>query len=151
MHTHSFHFFSDKHRIVSRMSEYKCTLSEETLAIAKEELREDEEIREHSLRNLREWIDKHPTIRNCRTDAPFLLRFLRTKKFSVTLAEEMLERYLTIRQMYSAWFQNLDVMDKDLEAIIDSGYLVPLLKRDREGRQVILSCAGNNNLFSYSK
>jgi len=69
------------------------------------------------------------------TDAPFLLRFLRTKKFSVPQACEMLERYLTIRQLYPQWFKNLDPLDKDLEDIIDAGYLVPLLDRE-DGRLV---------------
>lgn len=54
----------------------------------------------------------------------------------------MLERYMTIRQIFPHWFQNLDIEDKDIEAIIDSGYLVPLLERDEFGRQVVLSCAG---------
>ena len=58
------------------------------------------------------------------------------------MAEEMLERYLTIRQMYPNWFQNLDIEDRDIEAIIDAGYLIPLMERDRHGRRVILSCAG---------
>lgn len=58
------------------------------------------------------------------------------------MAQEMLERYLTIRQLYPEWFQNLDIDDPDIEAIIDSGYLVPLPQRDERGRRVILSCAG---------
>ena len=122
--------------------DYKCGLSLDLQVVARAELREDVNTREQTLEKLREWIAKHPTIKNCRTDAVFLLRFLRTKKFSLPLAEEMLERYLTMRQLYPDWFQNLDINDPDLEAIIDSGYLVPLLERDEHGRQVILSCAG---------
>lgn len=122
--------------------DYKCGLSTDSQVIARMELREDINTREQALEKFREWIQKHPAIKNCRTDAIFLLRFLRTKKFSLPLAEEMLERYLTMRQLYPDWFQNLDINDPDIEAIIDSGYLVPLLERDEHGRKVILSCAG---------
>lgn len=54
----------------------------------------------------------------------------------------MLERYLTIRQIYPHWFQKLDIEDKAIYEIIHAGYLVPLLERDENGRQIILSCAG---------
>lgn len=123
---------------------YGSTLDADTLEMARLELREDDSAREQALEQFRDWIQKHPTIKRCRTDSLFLLRFLRTKKFSLPMAQEMLERYLTIRQLYPDWFQKLDIDDPDLEAIIDSGYLVPLLKRDQHGRKVILSCAGND-------
>lgn len=125
--------------------EYKSTLDVDTLEAARLELREDDNTREQTLEQFRHWIQKHPAIKKCRTDSLFLLRFLRTKKFSLPMAQEMLERYLTIRQLYPDWFQKLDIDDPELEAIIDSGYLVPLPKRDRHGRKVILSCAGNDS------
>lgn len=121
---------------------YVCTLTAPLRAIALDELREDENIRGQALAQFREWIAKHPHIKRCRTDAVFLLRFLRTKKFSVAAACEMLERYLTIRQLYPQWFQKLDGDDPALAEILDSGYLVPLPERDAAGRQLILSCAG---------
>ncbi|XP_003698057.1 clavesin-2 [Apis florea] len=130
--------------------DYGCALSEATKTIARFELREDDATREEALRQFRHWIQKHPNIKHCRTDAAFLLRFLRTKKFSVPMAEEMLERYLTIRQMYPNWFQNLDIEDRDIEAIIDAGYLIPLMERDRHGRRVILSCAGRFDPYKYT-
>lgn len=122
---------------------YKSTLDADTLETARLELREDDSTREQTLEQFRHWIGKHPAIKRCRTDAPFLLRFLRTKKFNLPMAQEMLERYLTIRQLYPQWFQKLDIDDPIMEAIIDGGYLVPLLKRDPNGRKVILLCAGN--------
>ncbi|XP_043482323.1 clavesin-2 [Leptopilina heterotoma] len=130
--------------------DYKCGLSTDSQVIARMELREDINTREQALEKFREWIQKHPAIKSCRTDAVFLLRFLRTKKFSLPLAEEMLERYLTMRQLYPDWFQNLDINDPDIEAIIDSGYLVPLLERDEHGRKVILSCAGRFDPYKYT-
>ncbi|CAG9762111.1 unnamed protein product [Ceutorhynchus assimilis] len=129
--------------------EYQCTLPAEEKKKALDELREDDNVREQSLSQMREWINKHPNIKKCRTDAPFLLRFLRTKKFSVPLACEMLERYLTIRQLYPQWFRNLDTEDKDLAEIINAGYLVPLLERDN-GRLVLFSCAGKFDPHKYT-
>lgn len=129
--------------------DYGCALNEDARTIARVELREDDAIREQALDQFRHWIQKHPAIKRCRTDAAFLLRFLRTKKFSVPMAEEMLERYLTIRQLYPNWFQNLDIEDPDIEAIIDAGYLVPLMERDHHGRRVILSCAGKDHGFLF--
>ncbi|CAK1591190.1 unnamed protein product [Parnassius mnemosyne] len=109
---------------------------------ARVELRENPALREQALAQMRHFIEKHPAIRKCRTDPPFLLRFLRTKKYSIPQACSMLERYLTIRQMYPQWFQKLDPLDPKVAAVIDAGYLVPLPKRDAEGRRVVLSCMG---------
>ncbi|XP_013191724.1 retinaldehyde-binding protein 1 [Amyelois transitella] len=117
-------------------------LPQELRERARRELREEPGLRDQALAQLRHFIEKHPAIRKCRTDAPFLLRFLRTKKFSIPQACSMLERYLTIRQMYPQWFQKLDPLDPKIAAVIDAGYLVPLPKRDAEGRRVVLSCMG---------
>ncbi|XP_075236375.1 clavesin-1-like isoform X2 [Lycorma delicatula] len=125
-------------------------LSEELRLIAQTELREDDSSRRHALEQMREWIHKHPDIIYCRTDGPFLLRFLRTKKFCIPLAQEMLEKYLIIRQLYPQWFHVLDVDDPAISDILDSGYLVPLPERDDDGRKVILSCAGKFDPYKHS-
>ncbi|XP_053673152.1 clavesin-1-like [Anopheles nili] len=121
---------------------YSFALSDKFKIVAQDELREDDDMRESALKQFREWIAKHPLIRKCRTDAPFLLRFLRTKKFSIPAATEMLEKYLMIRQVYPNWFFKLDINDPELEAIIDSGYLFPLPERDEQGRRIIFSNSG---------
>lgn len=41
--------------------------NKELKLLAKVELREDDETRNHALATLREWIAKHPDIVNCRT------------------------------------------------------------------------------------
>jgi len=83
-------------------------------------------------------------------DAPFLLRFLRTKKYSVPVACELLEKYLTVRQLFPHWFQKLDINDPALEAIIDSGYLFPLPERDEQGRRIIFSCASRFDAVKFT-
>lgn len=51
---------------VTEADEYVCTLSEETQAIAKEELREDRCSRDSALASMRDWIIQNPKILNCR-------------------------------------------------------------------------------------
>lgn len=51
----------------SNTQEYVCQLPDNVKKIALEELREDDNIREQSLQQMREWIDKHPNIKKCRT------------------------------------------------------------------------------------
>lgn len=129
---------------------YVCNLAPYYKKIAQDELHEDDNIRTQALSQFREWIAKHPHIKKCRTDSVFLLRFLRTKKFNIQSACDMLEKYLTIRQMYPEWFKNLDCDAPEIAAILDSGYLVPLLERDEQGRQVILSCAAKFDPFKFT-
>lgn len=83
------------------------------------------------------------------TDAAFLLRFLRTKKFSIPLTCEMLERYLIIRQLYPQWFRNLDCEDEDISQLLDNGYIFPLLER-HNGRIVIFTCAEKFDPHKYT-
>lgn len=45
----------------------ECPLDDGLRLVAKQELREDDVIRAHSLRAMRNWIRKHPDIVTCRT------------------------------------------------------------------------------------
>ncbi|XP_058123381.1 clavesin-1-like [Anopheles ziemanni] len=125
----------DKNRKVEES--YKFTLPELYRKIAQEELREDDVVREQALTQMREWIVSNPHIRKCRVDAPFLLRFLRFRKFSVPLACEALEQYLTVREMYPSWFKKLDASDPEMRRIQESGG-VYVLGQDSAGRTVLL-------------
>ncbi|XP_058122034.1 retinaldehyde-binding protein 1-like [Anopheles ziemanni] len=118
---------------------YEFTLPEHYRKMAKEELREDDEIREHSLAQMREWIAKHPYIRKCRTDASFLLRFLRFRKFSVPTACEALERYLAMRNTFPEWFKNLDCNEPIIREILENGVFTKL-GQNKDGRTVIMFC-----------
>lgn len=80
----------------------------------------------------------------------FLLRFLRTKKFIMLDAFEMLEQYLKARQLYPQWFQNLDIEDSTLNALVDSGYILPLMQRDHQGRRIVLQCASRLDTDKFS-
>ncbi|XP_050072770.1 retinaldehyde-binding protein 1-like [Anopheles maculipalpis] len=115
--------------------EYKFTLPDLYRELAKEELREDEVVREKALAEMRHWIAENPYIFKCRTDAKFLLRFLRFRQFSVPLACEALERYLTVRELYPSWFKNLDCSEPVMKEIFHNGPFI-LLGWDTAGRMV---------------
>uniref|UniRef100_A0A182S8W1 CRAL-TRIO domain-containing protein n=1 Tax=Anopheles maculatus TaxID=74869 RepID=A0A182S8W1_9DIPT len=124
--------------------EYKLTLPELYREIAKEELREDDTIRESALAEMRQWIAENPYIFKCRTDAKFLLRFLRFRQFSVPMACEALERYLTVRQLYPSWFKNLDCTESVMKEILDNEPFT-YLGQDGAGRAVFLARYGRFN------
>uniref|UniRef100_A0A182MHU0 CRAL-TRIO domain-containing protein n=1 Tax=Anopheles culicifacies TaxID=139723 RepID=A0A182MHU0_9DIPT len=121
--------------------EYKFTLSELYREMAKQELREDDAVREKALSEMRDWIAENPYIFKCRTDAKFLLRFLRYRQFSVPMACEALERYLTLRELYPSWFKNLDYTDPIMKDIFHNGPFI-FLGWDSTGRLVGLSRFG---------
>lgn len=119
---------SDK--LPEKYDEYKFTLSTKYKDIAAKALRENELIRSQALTQMREWIAKDPYIKQCRTDANFLLRFLRTKKFNVPDACAMLQRYLINRALYPQWFKNLDIDDTRAMQLMKEGFIIPLPEKD---------------------
>uniref|UniRef100_A0A182IKJ0 CRAL-TRIO domain-containing protein n=1 Tax=Anopheles atroparvus TaxID=41427 RepID=A0A182IKJ0_ANOAO len=124
----------DKNRKVEES--YKFTLPQLYRKIALEELREDDVVREQALTKMREWIVSNPHIRKCRVDTPFLLRFLRFRKFSVPLACEALEQYLTVREMYPSWYKNLDWNDPEMRRVQEN-MGISVLGQDSAGRTVV--------------
>uniref|UniRef100_A0A182IJN6 CRAL_TRIO_N domain-containing protein n=1 Tax=Anopheles atroparvus TaxID=41427 RepID=A0A182IJN6_ANOAO len=125
----------DKNRKVEES--YKFTLPDLYRNIALEELREDDVVREQALTQMREWIVSNPHIRKCRVDAPFLLRFLRFRKFSVPLACEALEQYLTVREMYPSWYNSLDYKSSEMRRMQEN-MGISVLGQDSAGQTVVL-------------
>ncbi|XP_055609353.1 retinaldehyde-binding protein 1-like [Uranotaenia lowii] len=124
---------------------YQFSLPEKYRKTALDELHESEEIRDQSLAQLRDWIAKNPAIHRCRTDAVFLLRFLRTRKFNHIAACENLERYLAMNQNFPRWFQKLDTTESWVQEMIDDWPLLPL-GCDAQGRVVFLIKFSNFNV-----
>ncbi|XP_001868333.2 clavesin-2 [Culex quinquefasciatus] len=115
--------------------EYVCDLSDRDRQLAKVELGEDDQVRTQGLQHMRDWIGRHPHIRKCRTDPVFLLRFLRARKFNLPQACDMLERYLSMRQVFRIWFENLDPEDKYMKQCVATEGALPL-GVDKRGRMV---------------
>ncbi|KAL0266616.1 UNVERIFIED_CONTAM: hypothetical protein PYX00_009109 [Menopon gallinae] len=135
---------------LTEADEYVCTLSSETREIARKELREDDSTRAQALDSLRGWIVKNPRIENCRLDSKFLLRFLRFTKFHVTLAEEVLERYLLLRQAYSIAFHNLDMKNPRMEMLLDKGIVLISPRKDKLGRRLVIVRAGQFDPYKFN-
>ncbi|XP_058464526.1 clavesin-2-like [Malaya genurostris] len=123
-------------------SEYCFTLPDQFKTLAREELRESDEIRSQSLAQMRDWIAKNPAIKHCRSDPLFLLRFLRARKYNHVAACENLERYLVIRQHYADWFRKLDAAETWVDEMIDDWPILPL-GYDKAGRLLIMVKMGN--------
>uniref|UniRef100_A0A182JGG8 CRAL_TRIO_N domain-containing protein n=1 Tax=Anopheles atroparvus TaxID=41427 RepID=A0A182JGG8_ANOAO len=113
-------------------------LTEQQRNIALQALGETDARREESLRLLRQWIASHPHIRRCRTDALFLLRFLRARAFDQEAARLTLERYLTMRQVFRLWYENLDPADRYMRELVEDVRGCLPLGTDRAGRMVAL-------------
>ncbi|XP_050094038.1 clavesin-2-like [Anopheles aquasalis] len=119
------------------VDKYTFTLPELYREIAKEELRETDQVRDVAMTQMREWIVRNKYIHKCRTDASFLLRFLRANKFSVPMACEALERYLTVREMYPGWYKHLDITEPGTQILLKDGPL-SILGQDSAGRTFAL-------------
>lgn len=73
-----------------------------------------------------------------KTDASFLLRFLRARKFSLPLAQDSLERCLLLRQSYAALlFDGINIAAPPMRQLLAAGYCFALNGRDRHGRRIV--------------
>lgn len=124
-------------------------ISEAVQKVARKELREDKKIREQSLEQFREWLKKNPDVANIRTDDVFLLKFLRAKKFSIPMAQQLLLKFLNFKQVFRHLTVNLDFMEPGVLRLINQGYLVPSPIRDKHGRKVIIGFASKKSSFNH--
>lgn len=127
-------------------SEKELELSDSALKIARKELREDRSAREQGLEQLRNWIAKNEDVENVRTDDRFLLKFLRAKKFSVPITQQILLKYLNLKRVFPQMTANLDYLSPSLHEILTNGYLTVSPVRDQHGRRVIIIRACKFNL-----
>ncbi|XP_014243927.1 clavesin-2 [Cimex lectularius] len=125
-------------------------LSEEVMCVARKELREDEKTRTHALDNFRDWILKNRDLKDIRTDDNFLLRFLRVKKFSLPMAQDMLLKFLNMKQMYAHLCGNLDYLDPPILELINKGFYFVSPVRDQHGRRVTIGIANNFDPHKYT-
>uniref|UniRef100_A0A336MXQ0 CSON008996 protein n=1 Tax=Culicoides sonorensis TaxID=179676 RepID=A0A336MXQ0_CULSO len=101
---------------------YNSNLSKDLQKLAENELRETEKSRQQAITAIRKWIESNPRIELTRMDSKFLLRFLRTKKFSVSMAQENLERFILLRKSRDGTvFQNMDCQLPNVVELLDLG------------------------------
>ncbi|XP_011497998.1 PREDICTED: alpha-tocopherol transfer protein-like [Ceratosolen solmsi marchali] len=135
---------------VTEEDDYACTLSEDTQKMAKEELREDKNTRDQALEQVRNWIKLNPRIENSRMDGRFILRFLRSKKFNVPMAQEAIERYLLLRQVYHPAFHKLNIDEPNMAELLNLGYLFAVPGRDTKGRRIVVARPGVFDPYKYT-
>lgn len=102
----------------------KKDLSEIVEKVARKELREDKYTRDQCLAQMRDWLAKNEDVQDVRMDEAFLLRFLRAKKFSVPMAQQMLLKYLNLKTIFPGMTTNLDFLSSPIKEIFANGYLV---------------------------
>ncbi|KAG5668864.1 hypothetical protein PVAND_016784 [Polypedilum vanderplanki] len=104
---------------------------------AKDELRETDEVKEKSIKLLRDFITNHPHIINSENfDDVLLLALLRVRKYSMDKVYESAEKFASIFVQYPDWF---DISPENLERslqIIEGGTGVLFNERDEQGRRV---------------
>lgn len=114
---------------------YVCSLSEELVAKAREELQEKPEWRLRDVQALRDMVRKeYPTLSTALDDA-FLLRFLRARKFDYDRALQLLVNYHSCRRSWPEVFSNL--RPSALKDVLASGFLTVLPHTDPRGCHVV--------------
>jgi hypothetical protein len=105
------------------IDDYKFELSSELEKMVEEELRETEQVRQHAINALREWILKNEKIILTRMDAKFLLRYLRFRKFSIPMAMEALERILALKvgTYGNHWMNCLSIEKPSVLKLLEDG------------------------------
>ncbi|CAO1371829.1 unnamed protein product [Diamesa serratosioi] len=106
--------------------------------LARKEIREDDTRKAQALIQFREWISKHPAFKNYRIDDSFFLQFLRARKYNNSQAYELYENYFVSLKTNPLWyFDDEKSVDKMMKTI-DRGVNYPLLKRDADGRKIVI-------------
>jgi len=123
-----------------------CSISKDLQALAERELRETEEIRNFSINALRDWAISNPRIIKMRLDSNWLLRHLRFKKFSIPMAQEVLERHIVLKQgSYGMKYYNkeLDLLQPRIKKILSGNVVCLLPTRDAFGRRIFMLKVSN--------
>jgi hypothetical protein len=110
---------------IAKIDSSDFKLSPGDAEIARKNFGETDEIRRQSIDLLRDWAEKNPRIERIRLDSSFLLRYLRSRKFSVPMAQELIER-LAIQRLtkYDDGIQhmlNLNFHDLKVQDLINRG------------------------------
>ncbi|XP_060565186.1 alpha-tocopherol transfer protein-like isoform X3 [Ruditapes philippinarum] len=130
-------------------TEYVCTLSDELIVKAEEELNEKAEWRARDIQALREMILKKPELK-IRTDDAYLLRFLRAKKFDYDRAFNLIMKHFSMRadEKNKQLFDNL--LPSTVKHVLDAGVTGVLPHRDKQGRRVMIFRPGKWDPSKYA-
>lgn len=130
-------------------SEYVCTLSDELIQKAEQELNEKPQWRSRDIQALRDMLEKRPDLQIQKDDA-FLLRFLRAKKFDYDRAFNLIVRHFEMKaeDKNKQLFTNL--RPSAVKHVLEAGVTGVLPHRDKLGRRVIVFRPGKWDPSQYS-
>ncbi|XP_015220212.1 alpha-tocopherol transfer protein-like isoform X2 [Lepisosteus oculatus] len=114
---------------------YRCTLTPELVAKAREELQEKPEWRLRDVQALRDMVLKEQPRLSTRLDDAFLLRFLRARKFDYDRALQLLLNYHASRRLWPEVFR--DLRPSAVRHVLGSGFLTVLPRPDPQGRFIL--------------
>jgi hypothetical protein len=121
---------------VTPVDHYVCTLSEDTQKRAFEEFGETEELRQKSIKEMRDWILNNPRILKCRMDSKSILRYLRHHNYDMDCVKESFERALIFRQNFE-FLSDLDFEKPNMKELLDAGLIVILPGYTKTGERII--------------
>ncbi|KAK3912627.1 Retinol-binding protein pinta [Frankliniella fusca] len=98
---------------------------------------EDEDAQRAAVEELRAWVQGQPHL-NARTDDWSLTCFLRGCKYKQDRARKKITNYYEMRSRVPEWFHVRDPTLPTLLHLLKLGVFLPLLKKDEEGRTVVL-------------
>lgn len=124
---------------------YVCSLTEELVTKAREELQEKPEWRLRDVQALRDMVRKECPNLSTSLDDAFLLRFLRARKFDYDRALQLLVNYHSCRRSWPEVFNNLK--PSALKDVLASGFLTVLPHTDPRGCHILCIRPGIARLF----
>ncbi|XP_045463900.1 alpha-tocopherol transfer protein-like [Harmonia axyridis] len=125
-------------------------LLDEKLKSAQIQIGENEKLKEQCLHQLREWISQNRDIEYIPIDDNFLIRFLRSKKYSLFLSQQMILKYMNLRKKFSQYAPDMDFQKTEVDELINTGFIFASPFRDSEGRRVIIYNIGKFDLHKFT-
>ncbi|XP_023223722.1 clavesin-2-like [Centruroides sculpturatus] len=132
------------------MAEYGWALSEVTQVKAKHELNEDPDQRIAAVQAVRKLIPSQSEIAFLRSDDAFILRFLRARKFDVTLAFNLYIQYFQYRQRNKSLFRSFNASETGIKQALLDGFPGVLPQPDQHGRRILIIFTANWDHWRYS-
>ncbi|BES96175.1 CRAL/TRIO domain [Nesidiocoris tenuis] len=112
-------------------------LDDETTTYCEAVLKETKTKREDGVKFLRKWLDENKEY-HVRRDSYTLVRYLRACKYNQERTLNKLKCMTKLRTDAPEWYKNRDPLLPEIQELMRLGVFLPLLRRDTEGRAVIL-------------
>ncbi|KAG5668709.1 hypothetical protein PVAND_016638 [Polypedilum vanderplanki] len=113
-------------------------LSEFFIEKAKNELEITESIKEQSIKQFREWLNKHPFIKYPKIDEKIIIKYLRTNKYSMPKVFESFEKSLLYGRSFKSNMEISLTTEKKIREIYNTGAFLAMKQRDNSGAQIYI-------------